>query len=382
MADPKYGVLLVSGSHTHQEMYAAAFAADPRCRLVALTDEKDVDRRRRELNLQLAKQLKIPHLDDLGEALARKDVDVVSICAPPERRGRIAVRCARAGKHLYLDKSLVPKLEEADALVAAVHKAGVKSHMFCFIATPWAIQAKRLVASGQLGKLLAVHADAFFAKGKTGTAALGKPRKEEYPPERHQLMESKREFDNIGVYPITLTIWLTGKKFQTVWGRTGNYFFQGHQKANVEDFGLLAGTLEGGVPATIAGGRYGWTSHPAAGTNRVMLVGSERTVVVDANRPRLEVYTDEPPWTPPPVNPEDPMAFWSSTQEEVGLKPKRTWVTAGPAPRSDAAYFLDCLDAGKNSEMSVVEAAHAAEVLIATYRSAASGEVVKLPLQR
>ena len=382
MADPKYGVLLVAGSHTHQENYAAAFAADPRCRLVGVSDEKDVDRRRRQLNERLAKHLKIPHIADLAEALARKDVNLVSVCAPPDRRGRIAVRCAQAGKDLYLDKSLAPKLAEADALMAAVKKAGVKSHMFCFISAPWAIQAKRIVAAGQLGQLLAVHADAFFAKGKTGTAALGSPRQEEYPPERHQLVEAKREFDNIGVYPITLTTWLTGKKFQSVWGRTGNYFFQEHQKANVEDFGLLAGTLEGGLPVTIAAGRYGWTSHPAAGANRIMLVGSERTIVVDANRPRLEVYTDEPPWAPPPVNAEDPMAFWSSTQEEVGAKPKRTWAPAGPAPRSDAAYFLDRLDAGQDSEMSVVEAAHAAEVLLATYQSAATGEVVRLPMRR
>src|SRR5262249_31052802 len=40
---PRYGVLLVSGNHTHQEDYALAFAADPRCRLIAVTDESGVD---------------------------------------------------------------------------------------------------------------------------------------------------------------------------------------------------------------------------------------------------------------------------------------------------------------------------------------------------
>src|SRR5689334_12535221 len=103
---PRYGVLLVSGSHTHQENYAAAFAADPRCRLVAVTDEADVDPRRRELNERLAKTLNVPHVADLDQALRLCDVNLVSICAPPERRGRVAVRCAQAGKHLYLDKSL------------------------------------------------------------------------------------------------------------------------------------------------------------------------------------------------------------------------------------------------------------------------------------
>lgn len=377
-----FGILLVSGGHTHQEMYAAAFAAEERCRIIAVTDEKDIDRRRRALNQKLAQKLNVPYVADLTEALKRPDVDVVSICAPPERRGRIAVQCAGAGKHLYLDKSLVPRLAEADALVAAVRKAGVKSHMFTFIPQPWAREARRLLTEGWIGALQAVHADCFFAKGKTGTATLGRPRKETVPPERHQLVEAKRELDNVGVYPITLIHWLTGKRFQSVFGVTGNYFFREHQQHDVEDFGLISGTLEGGLPVTISAGRYGWTSHPAAGTNRITLVGDKRTVTIDANRPRLEVYCDEPPWTPPKPHPEDPMFFWSTTQEESGVKPKQTWLPIGPAAQTDAAYFLDCLSAGRDSEMSVVPAAHAAEVLLAAYQSAASGEVVKLPLGR
>jgi predicted dehydrogenase len=382
MSTPKYGVLLVTGSHTHQENYAAAFAADKRCKLIALTDEPGIDKRRRELNERLAHALGVPYIDNLGTALERKDVQVVSICAPPERRGRIAVRCAQAGKHLYLDKSLVPKLAEADALVAAVKKAGVKSHMFSFVSQPWARDAKKLLDSGKLGKLLAIHADTFFAKGRTGTARLGSPRKEEYPPERHQLVEAKREFDNVGVYPIVMVRWLTGRKFRTVHGVTANYFFQEHQKHNVEDFGLVSATLEDGLPVTIAAGRFGWTTHPAAGVNRLVLIGSERSAVIDANRPRLEVSTDEPPWTPPNVNPEDPMGFWSSTQDAVHVQPKRAWVPVTPAGPSDASYFINRLEEGRDSEVNAIEAAHSAEVLLAAYRSAATGEVVTLPLPR
>jgi myo-inositol 2-dehydrogenase / D-chiro-inositol 1-dehydrogenase len=382
MSEAKYGVLLVTGGHTHQEMYGPAFAADKRCRLIALTDEADVSARTLRLNEALARKLGIPYVADLDEALRYKSVNVVSVCAPPERRGRIALRCVAQAKHLYMDKSLTPRLQEADALVAAVKKHGVRSQMFSFVSTPWAAQAKRLLEDKVIGDLLAIHADAFFAKGRNGTAELGKPRKEEYPPGRQQQIESKREWDNVGVYPITLIHYLTGRKFRTVYGATANYFFREHQKDNVEDFGLLCGTLEGGLPVTISAGRFGWTTHPAAGANRMLLVGSERTVVVDANRPRLEVYTDETPWTPPRVNPEDPMGFWSSTVEEVGLKPKPNWTPALAAAGSDAGFFLDCLDAGRESPMSVVEAAHATEVLLATYLSATKGTVVTLPLPR
>src|SRR5262249_53751204 len=160
------------------------------------------------------------------------------------------------------------------------------------------------------------------------------------------------------------------------------HFCAEHQLNNVEDRGLLACPLEDGPPVTTPAGRPGWTSHPAGGVTRLVLVGSERTAVVDANRPRLEVYTDEPPWAPPNVNPEDPMGFWVSTQDAVHLRPKQTWVPVRPSVPSDASYFLDCLDAGRESEMSVAEAALTTEVLLAGYRSASTGEVVMLPLTR
>jgi predicted dehydrogenase len=375
--ESRHGVLLVGGGRTHQEDYARAFAADTRCRLVAVTDEADIDAARRGWNEQLAQSLGLPYLPDLDAALRQPDVNIASVCVPPERRGRVAVRCALAGKHLYLDKSLAPRREEAQAILAAVEKAAVRSHMFSFISTPWARRAKRLLDSGALGKLVAIHADAFFAKGQAGTIHNPTVRREEHPPQRHQLVEAKRELDNVGVYPITLIRWLTGRAFATVFASTANFFFAEHERHNVEDFGVIAGTLADGPPVTIAAGRTGWLSHPAGGVNRLVLVGSERTVTIDANRPRLEVYASEPPWTPPPAHPGDPMAFWTSTQKEVDLRPKQTWL---PVARlaSDASYFLDRLDAGSDSELSANEAAAATDVLLAAYESAATGKMVTL----
>jgi predicted dehydrogenase len=276
----------------------------------------------------------------------------------------------------------VPRLEEADALVAAVRQAGIRSHMFSFITQPWAREAKRIVEEGRLGRLVAIHAELFFAKGPAGTATLGSPRCERYPPAHHQLPNAKRELDNTGVYLITLVRWITGLKFRTVYGTTGNYFFQEHQQGDVEDFGLLACTLENELPVTISTGRYGWTSHPGQGVHRILLVGSQQSVLVDANRPRVEVYTDEPARMSPPVHAEDSMGFWNSTQVAMGLQSKRTWVPVASGGPGDVGYFLDCLDAGRESEMAVSEAALATEVLLAGYKSAATGEVIDLPLAR
>ena len=71
MSRTPYGVLLVTGSQTHQENYAKAFAEDKRCKLIALTDEIDIDKRRRDLNERLAWALGIPYIADLAKALER-----------------------------------------------------------------------------------------------------------------------------------------------------------------------------------------------------------------------------------------------------------------------------------------------------------------------
>src|SRR5262249_13961984 len=124
----RYGILLVSGNHTHQDNYAQAFAADKRCRLIAVTDEPNIDRRRRDLNERLAKSLTVPYVADLATALARKDVQIVSVCAPPERRARIIVQCAPPGKHLYLHKTHCPHPPGTDEMLAALQKARVQAN--------------------------------------------------------------------------------------------------------------------------------------------------------------------------------------------------------------------------------------------------------------
>lgn len=373
----------MTGAQTHQENYARAFAADPRCQIVGVSDEPNISQRRRELNDRFARELDVPYVQVLDDALKGDDVHIVSICAEPERRGAIAIKCAKAGKHLYLDKSLAPRLSDADAIVQAVREAGVRSHMFSFITQPWARRAWDAARLPQVGELRAIHADVHFAKGRAGSADLQVRRREQFPPDPQsfQRIESKRELDNTGVYGVSLVRWIAQSEVRTVFCHTANYFFAEHQRQGAEDFGTLLLTFESGVHATVSSGRIGWTSHPAAGTNRVVIVGSKLAASYDANTPHVEVYNDQTPWTPPPVNPADPMGFWTSTQQEVHTMPKTAWQPIDPTA-SDASYFLDCLDAGRDSEMSAANAAKTTEVLLAGYKSAATGEVVELPMRR
>ena len=122
----KYGVLLLGGNRTHQENYASSFAQDARCRLIAFADEPDAPPERITLGRSLAESLELPFID-LDAALAREDVHIVSLCTDVERRGRIGAKCAEAGKHVYLDKPMAFTPEDAEKIVAAVAKTGVRS---------------------------------------------------------------------------------------------------------------------------------------------------------------------------------------------------------------------------------------------------------------
>ena len=95
----KYGVLIIGGHRSHQENYSRLFAADPRCRLIASSDELDAPSDRVELNRALAEELDIPYIPDLEEALARDDVHIVSLMRrdrAARARGRSVCRGGKA----------------------------------------------------------------------------------------------------------------------------------------------------------------------------------------------------------------------------------------------------------------------------------------------
>ena len=374
-----YGVLLLGGNQSHQENYARDFASDPRCRLIGVTDEVDVSPRRSHLNQQLAEDLGIPMLPDLRQALERSDVQVACVCVEFERRARLASQCAGAGKHVYIDKPLATTNEDAERLVSAVRGSNVKSQMFSMLTTPWAERARKMVRTGLLGDLIGMHCDLLFAKGRAGTADLGRPRREDHPPQRFTFLDSKRELFTTGVYSIGLMRWLSGREILRVYAQTCNYFFRQHQKNNVEDFAVVTLEFEGGLSATLSAGRIGWLSHPSGGLVRIYLMGTKGSWLLDAACPRIEVSSDRPAWRPGPPHPEDPMGFWSSTTREMRRSTSATWKTVSEEGQSDASYFIDCIEEDRESDMNVAaEGAAILKSLLACYQSATLGQPVNV----
>ena len=376
-----YGVLLIGGNRTHQESHAGAFAADARTDIVAVADERRVDPYREELNRDLARELGVRYVRDLDEALALPGVDIISCCPDVERRGRVTTRCAETGRALYLDKPLAGSVGDAVAIADAVDRSGAVSQMYSFVNTPWAQAARRCVAEGRLGRLLAVHSDVLFAKGRGGTAVPGRPRVESGEPSEFTFVTAKREMFDLGVYSVGLCLWVSGKTALEVFATTGNYFFKEHQELGIEDFGVISVALTDGVSATATGGRIGWNSHPALGPHRITVVGEQGSETFDAWEPRLEISNEQVRPELPKMHPQDPMGMWRSTQRLSGVARKTAWQPLFDETRwylDDVSAFLDCLDEKRKPEIGARAAVGSVEVLMAAYRSASTGRPERL----
>ncbi len=91
---------------------------------------------------------------DWHQVVNRDDIDLVDIAASNNLHAPIAIAAAKAGKHVLCEKPLALTLEQAEAMVEAVEKAGVVNMIgFNYRKVPALALAKQLINEGGLGEL-------------------------------------------------------------------------------------------------------------------------------------------------------------------------------------------------------------------------------------
>ncbi|WP_124728463.1 Gfo/Idh/MocA family protein [Staphylospora marina] len=144
----RYGI--VGCGHIAKKHVAAIEAADG-AKLVAVCDTN-------EARLAEFATGEVKGFTDLAEML-KTDIDVVCICTPSGLHARLAVQAAEAGKHVIVEKPMALTLEDADAIIDACERNGVKLavvHPNRF--RPAAVELKRMIDSGAFGKIGHVNA--------------------------------------------------------------------------------------------------------------------------------------------------------------------------------------------------------------------------------
>jgi len=230
---------------------------------------------------------------DWREAVRRKDIDLVDVSTPGDSHAAIAIAAARAGKAVFCEKPLANNVRQAEAMLAAVEKAGVV-HMLChnYRRVPAVMLAKQIIEEGQLGEIRHYRATYLqdwildpslpllwrFQKGKAGSGALG----------------------DIGSHVIDLGRFLVGEISEIAGGlatfikqrprlddpsRKGRVTVDDAAAAVVRFAGGALGTLEG---TRMAAGRKNY--------NRFEINGSKGSLVFNLERMNeLEVYFNSDP---------------------------------------------------------------------------------------
>ena len=92
--------------------------------------------------------------------VAREDIDAIDICTPNDTHAEIAIAAAAAGKMILCEKPLARTLSEAQTMVDAIEKAGVKNTVwYNYRRVPAVTLAKQIVDSGKLGRIFHYRAN-------------------------------------------------------------------------------------------------------------------------------------------------------------------------------------------------------------------------------
>jgi scyllo-inositol 2-dehydrogenase (NAD+) len=163
------GVGTLGRRHAENIRYAI-----PEARLVATVDS-NIDRAS-----QVARELGAEQAAGrLEEVLARKDIQAVVIASPSKFHPEAIQLAAQHGKHAFCEKPLALTIEEADAALEAVEKAGALLQIgFMRRFDPAYANAKRRIDSGEIGDPIMFKSlgrdrqpppDSFYEGGINGT---------------------------------------------------------------------------------------------------------------------------------------------------------------------------------------------------------------------
>lgn len=150
--------IAVVGAGAIGRVHMACIAASPACRLAAVADPAPAAR-------SLAEQAGVPFFPDLGALLHGTPLDGVVLASPNRDHVPGALACIEAGVPVLVEKPVADSVADAELLVQVERRSGVpvlvghhRRHSAILE------RARELIASGELGRVVAVSGSATFHK--------------------------------------------------------------------------------------------------------------------------------------------------------------------------------------------------------------------------
>ncbi|MBS9405157.1 Gfo/Idh/MocA family oxidoreductase [Halomonas sp. TRM85114] len=220
------------------------------------------------------------------------DVDVVDICAPNFLHKEMALAAIAAGKHVYTEKPLALSAADAQEMVEAAEKAGVKTLVgFNYIRNSATQLAREIVHSGEIGELI-------HFRGRHNEDYLADPAK---PQDWHtwRATAGAGALGDVGSHILNMAEYLTGQRIDEVFGQLQTVFPSRPLSDGSGAMGEVENDDQAQALLRFDGGLIGniETSRVASGRKMGLaytLTGTKGTIIFDQERmSELQLYKHE-----------------------------------------------------------------------------------------
>lgn len=132
-------------------MHANVFALLDRAQIVGVTDCHGSAE-------GFGKEFGVPAFQSLEEAVAKVEADAVDICLPTDLHHEATIRAADLGKHVFCEKPMALRVEDADEMILACEAAKVRLMIgHCIRFWPEYAHLKKIKDEGKLGRLMSIN---------------------------------------------------------------------------------------------------------------------------------------------------------------------------------------------------------------------------------
>lgn len=279
---------------------------------------------------------------DFREMLEKeRDLEAVSIVNRDAEHKEPAIACAQAGKDIFLEKPMAPTLEEADEIIEAVQKAGVRMMVnFTLRFDPTYVAAYERIQAGEIGDVVTM-----FAR-RNGTL----PGAQHYGQWSDMLIST-------GIHEIDAMTWYADSKVKRVYGESEKRLTMGLRG---DDAYMALLRFENGAIGSLESSWILPATEPAGLNSRFDIVGTKGGIYIDNVNKRLAIINEERYYHPD-------ISYWPVLQERA----------VGDL-RESMTHFLTCLVEDKEPIVGGKEGRQALQLVLAIQESCRTEKVVEI----
>jgi myo-inositol 2-dehydrogenase/D-chiro-inositol 1-dehydrogenase len=312
----------------------------PRARLVGIADTY-VDAANK-----LAAELEVDKVSqDYNELLENPEVDALLLAVPPFLKPEMISNAARKGKHIFVEKPLALSLKEADQIIAAADKGGIKVQVGYQRRFDNSLrEAENAIKAGKLGRIL-------FVSSRTRDPPA-KPLGWSTDPKLSggiMLDTCSHDFDVIR--------WLSGKEVERVYADGVTLVYEELKQGGIPDNVLVTLNLQGGALAHVDS--CGYTVYGYDSSAEVL--GTEGAVFVGIG--------------------ERNSALVMNSDGYRGQFPQSYPERFGQAYHDELEDFVDCILHDRQVRVTAADGRAAVEIGLAATESMKRHEPINLPFR-